>query len=124
MLLTVVQPDITAKLPSVWAGHLYRWPAQAFVLQVPRGVLSQGAAPEANTPFVKQLSARLSAAYHDDDAASVQSSSRCTMNSANSMARVSDMSLMLRCVIDAPDHPCCTAWAPAGMWWTRSLGLS
>jgi len=51
---------------------------QAFILQVPQAhALSQGAAPEASTPFVKQLSARLRAAALDEDAQSVQSRSRC-----------------------------------------------
>jgi len=50
---------------------------QAFILQVPQAhALSQGAAPEASTPFVKQLSARLRAAALDEDAQSVQSRSR------------------------------------------------
>ena len=43
--------------------------------------LSQGAVPEASTPFVKQLSARLHAADLDEDAHSVQSSNRCTTSS-------------------------------------------
>ena len=53
------------------------WAMQAFILQVPHAhALSQGAAPEASTPFVKQLSARLRAAALDEDAQSVQSRSR------------------------------------------------
>ena len=53
------------------------WDVQAFILQVPKArALSQGATPEASTPFVKQLSARLRAAHRDDDAQSAQSSSR------------------------------------------------
>ena len=69
------------------------WAAQAFVLQVPKAhALSQGATPEASTPFVKQLSARLHAADLDEDAHSVQSSNRCTTSNP-----VADISTQLHC---------------------------
>ena len=62
---------------------------QAFILQVPKAhALSQGATPEGDTPFVKQLSARLRAAALNEDAQSAQSRNRCVMSRLNATSGI------------------------------------
>ena len=79
--------------------------------------LSQGAAPEASTPFVKQLSARLRAAALDEDAQSVQSRSRCAARQC-SLQAPSNVLLALHLL------PACVARAEVNaVGWRSTSGL-